>query len=58
MRKGWPSRIATNLAGQNGEIALDQLCKVDKSRLTRRLGQLGKATAAATGARLVEMFGA
>ena len=55
-RKGWPSRIATTFGGQSGEIALDQLRAIDKSRLTRRLGKLDKPTASATSARLVEMF--
>lgn len=54
--KGWPSRIATTFGRQNGEIALDQLRAVDKSRLTQRLGKLDKPAASATSARLVEMF--
>ena len=52
----WPSRVASTFAGRAGQIALDQIRCVDKSRLTRRLGKLDTSTASATSAVLVEMF--
>lgn len=55
-RKGWASRIPTRFGGKSGEIALDQVRSVDKSRLARRLGKLDKSTASAASAALVEMF--
>ena len=55
-RKEWPSRIACNFAGQRGEVALDQIRAVDKTRLDRRLGALKKGTTKAVCATLVEMF--
>lgn len=54
--RGWPSRVSANFGGKPGEIALDQVRAVDKSRLARRLGKLDKKTASATTAVLVEIF--
>lgn len=51
-----PSRIATLFKGQKGQIALDQIRTVDKSRLIKKLGKLSDATAKATSMTLVEMF--
>ena len=44
--KGYPSRVRRIFGGQGGEIVLDQLRAVDKSRLKRRLGTLDKSTIA------------
>lgn len=38
--KKWPSRVLSHFDGLDGEVALDQLRAVDKSRLTKRLGTL------------------
>ena len=38
--RGWPTRIEINFQGKTGEIALDQIRAVDKSRLIKRLGKL------------------
>ncbi len=54
--KRWPSRVACRFRGVDGQIALDQLRAVDKSRLMHRLGKLEAATASAVSATLVEMF--
>jgi mRNA interferase MazF len=54
--KGWPSRVACAFGGKLGEIALDQIRAVDKKRLVRRIGRLGKATMLQLSATLVEMF--
>jgi mRNA interferase MazF len=38
--KHWPSRVLVEFAGQQGEIALDQMRAVDKQRCGKRLGAL------------------
>ncbi len=43
-QKGYPSRIITSINNQPGEIALDQMRAVDKTRLKRKLGSLDKIT--------------
>ena len=56
VRRDWPSRIPVEFQGKAGEIALDQIRAVDKSRLTRRLGKLDEQTAAKLSQALGEMF--
>jgi mRNA interferase MazF len=56
VRRGWPSRIQVEFQGKTGEIALDQLRAVDKSRLVRRLGKLDGATAIEVVDTLGELF--
>ena len=55
-RRAWPTRVSTRFRGHNGELALDQIRCVDKSRLAGRLGKLDAATASATCTKLVELF--
>ena len=45
VRRGWPTRIEVAFQNKTGEIALDQIRAVDKSRLVKRLGKLDAATA-------------
>jgi len=45
--RGWPTRIETAFQGKTGEIVLDRIRAVDKSRLVKRLGKLNPETAAA-----------
>ena len=45
VRRGWPTRVGIIFQGKAGEIALDQLRAVDRSRLVRRLGKLDSETA-------------
>jgi len=40
MRRGWPTRVEVTFQNKTGEIALDQIRTVDKSRLVKRLGKL------------------
>jgi mRNA interferase MazF len=54
----YPTRIRCRFQGKQGQIALDQLRTVDKARLVRRLGRLGKAPQEAVLAALQEMFAA
>ena len=49
-------RIPVEFQGKAGEIAIDQIRAVDKSRLTRRLGKLDEQTAAKVSQALGEMF--
>jgi len=42
--KGYPSRVASVFAGQAGEIVLDQIRAVDKSRLKQKRGKLDAVT--------------
>ena len=54
--RGWPTRIAVKFQGKTGEIALDQIRAVDKSRLVKRLGKLDSETADALLDTLGELF--
>jgi mRNA interferase MazF len=52
----YPNRVRLTFEGRDGEIALDQIRTVDRSRLGRRLGALDDATAATVADLLVSMF--
>src|SRR5258705_9595495 len=54
--KGYPSRVSSVFDGQPGEIVLDQLRAVDKSRLKQKRGTMGAATAANVKSVLATMF--
>src|ERR1017187_3266253 len=56
VRRGWPTRIEITFQGKTGEIALDQIRAVDKSRLVKRLGKLDSKTADAVLAMLGKLF--
>src|SRR5262245_38005701 len=43
--RGWPTRVSTKFQNKTGEVALDQIRAVDKSRLVKRLGKLDTQTA-------------
>ena len=55
-RKEWPTRVSTRFGGQDGEVALDRIRAIDKSRLVRRIGALEEDEAERVSATLVEMF--
>lgn len=40
----YPTRVVCRFQGKAGQVVLDQLRTVDKTRLLRRLGQIGPAT--------------
>lgn len=40
--KGYPSRVPSNFGGQAGEIVLDQIRAVDKTRLKQKRGTVDK----------------
>jgi mRNA interferase MazF len=52
----YPTRVACRFQGKSGQIALDQMRTIDKSRLLRRLGRVGPAVQKTTLAVLGEMF--
>jgi mRNA interferase MazF len=55
-RRGYPTRIEIVFADKKGDIALDQLRTVDRTRLVRKLGQIEETLAQEVANRLVEMF--
>ena len=54
--RDYPSRIPLTFRRKKGQLVLDQVRTVDKTRLVRRLGKLDANTAAKTLALLQEMF--
>ena len=56
VRRHWPTRVEVTFQGKSGEIALDQIRAVDKSRLVKRLGKLDATVAAAVLDTLGELF--
>ena len=56
--KGWPypTRVPVKFQGKSGQVVLDQLRTVDKSRLVKRLGRLNQTTTTRVLALLAEMF--
>ena len=52
----YPTRVGARFGGKEGQIALDQIRAVDKTRLIRSLGTIPNATARRVCAVLVEMF--
>jgi mRNA interferase MazF len=55
-RRDYPTRVDLTFQRKRGQVVLDQIRTVDKSRLTRRLGRLSEARARAVAGLLVEMF--
>lgn len=55
-QRAYPSRVSCQFQGKAGQVALDHIRSVDKTRLMRRLGTLDEATAQEVSVRLVEMF--
>jgi mRNA interferase MazF len=56
IRRGWPTRVEVRFQNKTGEIALDQIRAVDKSRLVKKLGKLDSATAESVLDTLGELF--
>lgn len=54
--RDYPTRIQLTFQRKKGQIVLDQIRTVDKTRLIKRLGKLDANTAAKTLAVLQEMF--
>jgi len=52
----YPTRVSCRIRGKNGQIVLDQIRTIDKTRLVKLMGQLGKETRNKVLAVLGEMF--
>lgn len=55
-QRRYPTRVSCRFASKAGETALDQMRAVDRSRLTKHLGDLDAATSSRLVRRLLEMF--
>lgn len=54
--RSYPTRIPCQFQGKEGQIVLDQIRTVDKTRLVKKLGQINTATQKSVLALLAEMF--
>jgi mRNA interferase MazF len=52
----YPTRVACRFQGKDGQVVLDQMRTVDKSRLVRRLGTLDEPIQRDVLATLAELF--
>ncbi|MGQ0694989.1 MAG: type II toxin-antitoxin system PemK/MazF family toxin [Nitrospiraceae bacterium] len=52
----YPTRVPVRFKGKSGQIVLDQIRTVDKSRLVESLGRIDDATRARVLALLAELF--
>lgn len=52
----YPTRMLCEFQGKEGQVVLDQIRTVDKSRLVRKLGQVSKSTQREVLVTLAEMF--
>ena len=52
----YPTGVACKFQGKDGQVVLDQIRTVDKSRLVRRLGTINEPTQRDVLATLAEMF--
>ena len=55
-RRSYPSRVDCAFQDKEGQVALDHIRSVDKTRLVHRLGVLSKSTAQEVCDRLQEIF--
>ena len=54
--RAYPTRVTCKFEGKTGQVVLDQIRTVDKSRLIRKLGSLSRQTQNTVLAVLNEMF--
>jgi mRNA interferase MazF len=54
--RAYPTRVPCKFQGKDGQVVLDQIRTVDKTRLAKRLGTIGAAAQKAVLAVLAEMF--
>lgn len=52
----YPTRIPVRFKGKSGQIVLDQIRTVDKSRLVKRVGKINEPTRGLVLALLAELF--
>lgn len=56
--RAWPSRVECRFGGKDGQVVLDQIRTVDRSRLSKRLGTLDGKTQKQVLDVLAEIFSA
>ncbi|MFV1992057.1 MAG: type II toxin-antitoxin system PemK/MazF family toxin, partial [Acidimicrobiales bacterium] len=56
--RNYPTRVACSFQRVSGQIVLDQIRTVDKSRLVKRLGKVSKSAQQKVVRGLTEMFSA
>jgi len=54
--RSYPSRVKIRFQGKDGQVALDQLRTIDKSRLVKKLGNAAEKTSLTVSQTLIEMF--
>ncbi|MFP8487998.1 type II toxin-antitoxin system PemK/MazF family toxin [Gracilimonas sp. Q87] len=54
--KNYPTRVTTTFQGKKGQIVLDQIRTVDKSRLVKKLGSISSSAEEKVLSVLQEMF--
>lgn len=54
--KPYPTRVGCRFKGKQGQIVLDQIRTVDKNRLVRRLGRIGRDAGDGVLSTLADMF--
>ena len=54
--RSYPTRVACTVQGKEGQVVLDQIRTIDKSRLARKLGQINDETQLEVLSVLNEMF--
>ena len=54
--RNYPTRVLCAFKGKEGQVVLDQVRTVDKSRLVQKLGRIDKHTQDAVLSMLAEMF--
>ena len=54
--RSYPTRVAIRFENKDGQIALDQLRCIDKTRLIKPLGRAPKETCQSVADTLIEMF--
>ncbi|MGH6914005.1 MAG: type II toxin-antitoxin system PemK/MazF family toxin [Geminicoccales bacterium] len=54
--RAYPSRVTLTFAGKKGQVALDQIRTIDKTRLVRKLGRVDDSAAIEIASVLTDMF--
>ena len=54
--QSYPTRVPCEFQGKEGQVVLDQIRTVDKSRLVQKLGRIDKATQREVVVTIAEMF--
>lgn len=55
-QRAYPSRVDCQFQGKDGQVALDHIQSIDKTRLVRKLGVIAEVTVKEICERLAELF--